>query len=106
MTVKTSHEAGTAGSRKGILYICLVEPDSFIGQAVHVGSRCLAAQWMAIGADGLVGMVIRHDVNDVQSLWSFFLLGCNSRGKSRQCGEKQAVGNGIREMFHGIEIVV
>lgn len=57
---------------------------------------------MAIGTDGLVGMVIRHYVDDVQPLGGFFLLGGNGGSKNRQCGKQQAVGNGVREMFHGV----
>ena len=92
VTVKTGHQAGAAGCGQGILDIGLVEAYSFGSQAVHVRSRCLAAQGMAVGADGLIGMVIRHDVDDVQPLRGFLALGLRCKGL--HCGYRKTGGNG------------
>ena len=96
VAVESGHQAGAAGSRKGILDIGFVEPDPFTGKAVHVGRGSLAAERVAIGTEGLIGVVIRHDVDDVHPLGSIFLLCSGHRGKGRQDGQKEAVGNRVR----------
>ena len=66
VAVEAGHQAGAAGGGEGIFHIGPPEQDAFPGQAVQVGGRCLPGERVSVCADGLVGVVVRHDIDDVQ----------------------------------------
>ena len=93
MTVETCDETGTTGRRQRVFDKRLVEAHSLPGNTVDVGRRREPSYRMSVGRDGLVGMVVAHDVDDVGPLragasllrrWLCSHVGQGVRGGERQ----------------------
>ena len=91
MTVLAGQQAGPGGSAQGICDKTVCEAGPFLGQTVDVGGP---HEPLVIRAYGLVGVVVTHDVNDIQRLFGLFLcLGtgdCGRRGRSSCQHQKES----------------
>jgi hypothetical protein len=68
MAVLSGKYSGPAGAAYGIGDHAAVEPHPLPGCAVYIRSGSQFCQAAAISTDGLVGMVITHDENDIGGL--------------------------------------
>ena len=68
MTIHSGHQTGTTGCAERVFYISATEKHSSFSKTVKVWSWSLLAQLMSIRADGLIGMVVAHDIDDIPTL--------------------------------------
>ena len=73
MAIQPRHQASTTGSRQRVLNKRLPEQHTFRGQAIQIGSRSLHGKRMSVSTNGLIRMIIRHNVDDIRTLLHFFL---------------------------------
>ena len=71
MAVLAGQQAGPGRTAQGVGDEAVREPGPFVGQPVDMGRPHVP---LVIGADGLVRMVVAHDVHDVQRLLWFRLF--------------------------------
>ena len=102
MTVETGHQAGPAGCGKRVLHEGLPKQHALCSQSVDVRCRCQASQGVAIGTNGLIGMIIRHDVDDVERFLGGWLLAACT-GTKPQCGCHEGKGRNV--LSHDIVVI-
>lgn len=71
MAMLAGEHTGTAGTADGVGHKTIGETHSVFGNAVDIGGLDEA---IVVCADGLIGMIIAHDIDDVHGTWSRF--GC------------------------------
>ena len=74
MGILSGQHRGPAGAADGVRHEAAVEAHAFLGDAVEVG-RVEQLPRITVGADGLVGVVVREDEDDVGR------LGCGGIGR-------------------------
>ena len=61
----TGQHAGTAGATDGVGYEAIGETYALVCDAVDVGGLDVS---LVVGADGLEGVIVRHDIKDIHGL--------------------------------------
>ena len=73
VAVLPREHAGTAGPRDGVRHEALGEAHALTRDRVYIRSGDVA---LVVGADHLIGVVVRHDVDDVEGACGWCGLGC------------------------------
>jgi hypothetical protein len=98
MTVLAGEHAGTARSADGIGHEAIGESYTFIADTVDVRGMDVP---LVIRTDGLIRMVITHDIDDVHFFGSFrFLVGLARRKGGNGCRSGEGVKQGRRYFIH------
>ena len=102
MAVLSGEHTRTARSADGVGYEAVGKTHAFVADAVDV--RCMDVA-LVVGADGLIRMVIAHDVEDVHLFRCFGLLvGLAGReGRKGSC-TGQGVEQSRGQFTHGLRI--
>ena len=84
MTMFPSEHTRTARPRNGIGHVAVAENQSFSGYIVNMGrSKTIP---VGICTDGLPGMVVGHDVDDVERFSVFNTLFLSGAGSEEEAG--------------------
>ena len=89
VAVFAGEDGGAAGCADGIFDETIAEAHAFPGEAIHVGSDVDLA---AVGADGVGGVIIGHDKEDV---WAGGVGGVGGEGDAGE-GDEQERDRGAR----------
>ena len=65
VAVLAGQHAGTAGATDGVGYEAIGETYALVCDAVDVGGLDVS---LVVGADGLEGVIVRHDIKDIHGL--------------------------------------
>ena len=84
MAVLTREHAGAAWSRNGVGHVAVAENKSFLSYFVNVG--CGDSIPVGIGTDSLTGMIVGHDVDDVERFVDFGFIFLSSAGGEKKTG--------------------
>jgi len=84
MAVLTREHAGAAWSRNGVGHVAVAENKSFLSYFVNVG--CGDSIPVGIGTDSLPGMIVGHDVDDVERFSVFNTLFLSGAGSEEEAG--------------------
>ena len=90
VAVHASHQASTAGGAKRVLDVSSLEEHTALCKAVQVGRRSLLRELVSVSTDGLIAVVVAHDIDDVPAL-------CLSSCCSTAAKKKRKEGG-----FHGL----
>ena len=84
MTVFAGEHAGAAGPGNGIGHVTVCENEPFPCNIVNVG--CGDSIPVGIGTDSLPGMIVGHDVDDVERFSVFNTLFLSGAGSEEEAG--------------------
>ena len=90
VAVHSRHETCAAGGAERVLDVCALEEHATLGQAVEIGCRSLPGERMSIGADGLIRVIVAHDIDDVPALGM-----CRTEGTTAKYEGKVSVFHGV-----------
>ena len=77
VAVLTRKDGRPGGSANGIRHQATVKEHALRGNPVNVGSRCNQRQSASVGANGLIGVIIadnEDDIGSLRTLFRFFLI--------------------------------
>ena len=84
MTVFAGEHAGAAGPGNGIGHVTVCENEPFFSNFIDI--RCGDTVSIAVSADRLPCMVIRHDIDDVERFSVFNTLFLSGAGSEEEAG--------------------